>query len=181
MRPILLTVALLTCSSAFAFDSQRWLDCSNINNNDDRLACYDRVANSLKSEPTSAPSATDPVPEAVAPAPTVTTATAATAAATNAASDTAQGSVQAGFGLEHKMTEQEQAVDALTMTISKAKQSLHGEWTLWFENGQQWRTLSNKRIKFKAGQEVVISRGIFNSFTISAVDSNRTTKIKRLN
>lgn len=84
------------------------------------------------------------------------------------------------FGLEHKKTTVEEATESLSLTIAKAKKSVHGKWTLTFTNEQKWVTISSERMKFKAEQEVIISRGMFNSFMLKLQNSNRSVKVKRI-
>ncbi|QBY04150.1 hypothetical protein E2K93_07010 [Thalassotalea sp. HSM 43] len=190
MKRLLLTITIFACSNAMAFDNQRWLDCSNINNNDDRLACYDRVAKSIQSRETirsdNAVSSSDDVPEQ----PLVISSS--SAEATQLISEPiipvkiekqeeqiSAAEIEAGFGLEHKKTQQEEDTESVSFTIEKAKKSIHGKWTLWFDNGQKWQTISSEKLKFKAGQDVKISRGVFNSFVLNVEGSNRTVKVKR--
>ncbi|WNC72656.1 hypothetical protein RGQ13_01370 [Thalassotalea psychrophila] len=88
--------------------------------------------------------------------------------------------VKQNFGLEHKKTTEEEATESLTFTIKKAKKSVHGKWTLTFTNEQKWVTISSEKMRFKAEQEVIIRRGIFNSFMLKIADSNRSVKVKRI-
>ncbi len=88
--------------------------------------------------------------------------------------------LEQGFGVEHLITEEEQAVDSFKFTILKAVRSIHGKWTLTFTNQQKWQTLSTDRAKFKSGQDVIIARGVLNSFTLNVVGSNKEIKVKRL-
>ena len=88
--------------------------------------------------------------------------------------------VQQGFGLEHKKTQAELEVESLDLTITKTKKSVHGKWTLTFDNGQVWVTISTAKMKFKVSQQVSISRGVFNSFTLTMPNSNRSVKVKRV-
>ena len=88
--------------------------------------------------------------------------------------------VKQNFGLEHKKTSVEEATESLTLTIAKVKKSIHGKWTLTFTNQQRWVTISSERMKFKPEQEVIISRGMFNSFMLKIVNSNRSVKVKRI-
>ncbi|WP_371187273.1 hypothetical protein [Thalassotalea maritima] len=169
MKRIITMMACLCSLSAMANTDTRIIDCSKLTNDSDRLACYDRIAASLTT-PVEQASADNVVTKQVIP-PEV---------ATNTTTNQAQPATADRFGLEHKRTEQEKATDDLTMTISKVKARAYDEWILWFENGQQWQTVSSSRSKFKVGQEVVISRGVFNSFSLSIKGQNRSVKVKRI-
>ncbi len=200
---------LLPLSQSLAVTENDLRLCSTISNDSQRLQCFDNLVSQLpvyspgsqaKTLATVPATATEPVKAVVAatpmePAKTVPvtqTAQAVVAQSTPEVSTAVQpqssvqvqeqnpASVKENFGLEHKKTVQEEQVQAVELTIAKAKKSIHGNWTLTFENGQQWRTLSSERTKFKTGQQVEIKRGVLNSFSVSIVGSNRAMKVKRL-
>jgi hypothetical protein len=183
------------------------LNCAGLENNSERLNCFDQwiasaqtnnvpTANTDSSIVTTVDNnASIPVPVSApvpVPAPLVLS--------TNTASDEqfitktipakpvvvadnneqSQEQLEQGFGIEHNRTQQEDDTDDLIFTITHAKKSLREKWTLTFSNGQKWKTITSARIKFKADEQVMISRGALSSFILQHVDGQKTVKVKRL-
>lgn len=198
MAKLLAILLLFTVNVSFANIDAQALQCAGIKNDQQRLSCFDQWLVTAQTNKTTMPVNSNSIPMA-------TTTVVATAAplvlSTQSASDeqlitesipgqqqptveksTEQSSqdLEQGFGLEHKRTAQETDTDNLSFTISAVKKSLRDKWTLTFSNGQKWQTITSARMKFKVDQQVIISRGTFNSFSIKHTDSNRSVKIKRL-
>ncbi|KGJ98027.1 hypothetical protein [Thalassotalea sp. ND16A] len=186
-------ILLIPAISSLAAVDPSLQACSQINEDDKRLQCFDTYIAAQNSvvtvnkpvihsntedvpEPfvlSSTPPETELIAGAVPPV--------AKSQAPKLANDNQQKEIEQGFGLEHKKSEAELATDEISYTITKVKKSVHGKWTLSFANGQRWVTISPERMKFKKDQQVIISRGVFNSFLLKPKDSNRTVKVKRLN
>ncbi len=82
------------------------------------------------------------------------------------------------FGLEHKEIVKEQE-DEIRVTVTKAEKAPHGELVITMDNGQIWRQIGSERFRLKEGDKVVISRGMFNSFLLKLEGQNRTIRVKR--
>ncbi|WP_371375040.1 hypothetical protein [Thalassotalea aquiviva] len=177
---------------AHASIEQQLKECAGINTDHLRLACFDAISKNLNAPDAVAKEAKikantadiSQVPEpkpglkkAIANKSSTTSTTAAATVATTAAQSTANS--RDDFGLEHKQAANSD-VNEVTLTIVGVKKSLHGYWTLTFDNGQQWRTITSTSRSFKTEQKVTIRRGVLNSFTMALENSNRTYKVRRL-
>ncbi|WNC68332.1 hypothetical protein RI845_17660 [Thalassotalea nanhaiensis] len=182
---LLLTLFSTTC---FADIPKELVACADIDNKETRLQCYDNymLKQSRTESEGTAVAVETPQPLVLSSEPESETLI-STPVPPQVSSKKEQGSVQKeeqaikkNFGLEHKKTSVEEATDSLIFTIATAKKSVHGKWTLTFTNEQKWVTISSERMKFKAEQEVIISRGMFNSFMLKVMNSNRSVKVKRI-
>ena len=52
---------------------------------------------------------------------------------------------------------------SISSTVSAIKEAAYGELIITLENGQQWRQIGSDGITLKEDDNVVISRGVFNS------------------
>lgn len=167
-------------------------DCAEIEDDDDRLACYDD-----RYKPAQAPPATPDVTpaQALEPAPapqTVPAAEAAPAPASQAApvkapepepavareAAAAPPSTAAdNFGLREKAETSKQSVVARIEEIKTAGTDIY----LYLDNGQVWREIgSSSRIRFREGRQVTITDGAMGSFNLTMEGQNRLTKVKRV-
>ncbi len=191
-KSIFLALALLSPAfSGIAAVDPNLQACSRINEDGKRLRCFDQYITAqsgtaaVKAAPITQVNTADvPEPFVLSSTPPETELiTGAVPPPDNSRSaELAKGNeIEQGFGLEHKKSQAEIATQEITYTITKAKKSPYGKWTLSFANGQKWATTSSMRMKFKKDQQVIISRGVFNSFLLKIQNSNRTVKVKRLN
>ena len=188
--PSVLLLALFS-TTCFADIPKELVACADIDNKETRLQCYDNYM--LKQSRTENEEVTEVVEVVETPQPLVLSSEPESDTLISAAIppqvnnniklesvQKEEQNVKQNFGLEHKKTAAEEATDSLTFTIATAKKSIHGKWTLTFTNEQKWVTISSERMKFKAEQEVIISRGMFNSFMLKVMNSNRSVKVKRI-
>jgi len=85
------------------------------------------------------------------------------------------------FGQEDKLKQQELSLKQVEFIVKSATLSIRKNWHLIFDNDQVWyATEANSLIKFKAGDIVVIKRGVFNSFSIKKKNSKRSVRAKRI-
>jgi hypothetical protein len=162
MQKKLLSLLVLLSTPAFtataAINEQALQACSFIENDFNRLLCYDKT---VAGKPLGKPSATNNKLKADAVAPTP--------AKTKPAGE---------FGLEHK-TITKNNDSSIHSTISTVEEAPYGELIITLENGQQWRQIGSDRIKLVTGDKVIISRGVFNSFLLKKADQNRSIRVKR--
>ncbi len=66
-----------------------------------------------------------------------------------------------------------------TASVTSCKQGLHGDWFFFFENGQVWKQVSNRNVRFKeCNFDVMITKDRFGyRMLINAED--RTIRVKR--
>ena len=163
MKKKLLSLLVLLSAPTFAataINEQALQACSFIENDFNRLLCYD---NTVAGKPLSKPTVNKTL------SPTNTEATAPVAVAVTQAEE---------FGLEHKNIAKEND-SSISSTVSAIKDAAYGELIITLENGQQWRQIGSDGITLKEDDNVVISRGVFNSFLLKKEGQNRSIRVKR--
>ncbi|WP_068546207.1 hypothetical protein [Thalassotalea crassostreae] len=173
-------IALLLVSffstHAFATTIQ---ECAAIDEDKQRLSCYDDMAKAIVETDTNKERTSEVKPLILSSAPVedeiINQPVLPTVKEKSEEEQVQQ--VEANFGLKQKKVK---TIEETHLIIKSSKLSKHGKWTIKFENGQIWTTLSSERMKFKVGQKVKISRGVFNSFILSVENQNRTVKVKRI-
>ena len=136
---------------------QEFVTCSRIQNNGERLACYDRAVAYL-SQPADrqsvAPSAEASFGlQAGAPQPAPSAAT---------------------------QKEESHEVSSITARITEIGSDREGRKVVTLDNGQTWRELSKSTyVSLEVGDEVTISRAAFGSFRMSTT-SGRPLRVRRV-
>lgn len=168
---IILATLMAVPAATFAsndIDPLLW-GCSEIGDDDKRLACFDAYIKQKTAQK---------APKSSKPAPLVLNSNGDDAVETVKAIPKQETPQQ--FGLEHKKTEEEKQVSEITSSLLKVSKQAHNNWVFTLDNGQKWRTVESTSSKYKSGQDVIISRGMFNSFSLKKTGSNRTVKVKRI-
>ena len=169
MKKQLLSLLVLLSAPTFAaqteFNTQALQACSFIENDFNRLLCYDNtVAGKSLTKPTVTKTLTPPtannVPQVVAAAPI-------------------QAKAKADdFGLEYKESQVEKETEIKAM-VTSVKEAAYGELIISLDNGQQWRQIGSDSMRLKENDTIVISRGAFNSFLLKQDGKNRSIRVKR--
>ncbi|MDG1732546.1 MAG: hypothetical protein P8H39_06160 [Thalassotalea sp.] len=180
----LLALLFIPVNISFAMVDVEVQKCAQVKNDSERLACFDlwfsnknslQNTSKIDSPATNAAITTAEsntlITEPIVPEPIVVV---------NNVPDP-QKQIEQNFGNEHKKTQAEIDVDHFIFTIKTATKNPHGKWRITFTNGQKWSSISSGKVKLKAGQQVKISRGMFNSFSLTTENSNRSIKVKRTN
>ena len=170
MKKQLLSLLVLLSAPTFAaqtqFNTQALQACSFIENDFNRLLCYDNtVAGKSLTKPTVTKTLTPPtannVPQVVAAAPI-------------------QAKVKADdFGLEHKKEEQVEKETEIKAMVTSVDEAAYGELIISLDNGQQWRQIGSDSMRLKEDDTIVISRGAFSSFLLKKDGKNRSIRVKR--
>lgn len=169
MKKQLLSLLVLLSAPTFAaqteFNTQALQACSFIENDFNRLLCYDNtIAGKSLTKPTITKTLTPPtannVPQVVVAAPMQTKAKAD------------------DFGLEHKESQVEKETEIKAM-VTSVKEAAYGELIISLDNGQQWRQIGSDSMRLKENDTIVISRGAFNSFLLKQDGKNRSIRVKR--
>jgi hypothetical protein len=136
-----------------------FVTCSRIKKNSERLACYDRALDYLRT------------PTAAAAAPTAETSFGISSGAPeprrSAANEPASGP--------------DDALESLTGRIASLSADGQGMNIVTLDNGQTWRQLagSTKLLALKVGDEVTITRASFGSFLMST-STGRPLRVRRV-
>jgi len=170
MKKQLLSLLVLISAPTFAaqtqFNTQALQACSFIENDFNRLLCYDNtIAGKSLVKPSVTkmltPPTTNNVPQAAVTAPMQ---------ATEKADD---------FGLEHKKEEQVEKETEIKAMVTSVDEAAYGELIISLDNGQQWRQIGSDSMRLKEDDTIVISRGAFSSFLLKKEGKNRSIRVKR--
>jgi hypothetical protein len=143
-------------------------DCAEIEDNAERLACYDAAHQAPPSPPaeTSAPppagSAT-PAPAAAAPPEAKSAAPVAAAAPDE-------------FGREEPLDAPREYIEATIVEVTTSG-FIH---YLHLDNGQVWREVEDSTLRFREGRKVTITDGILNSYDLKMEGQNKIVKVRRV-
>jgi hypothetical protein len=172
------TLLLAVTAPALADDlPQGLLDCSAIQRDSNRLACFDREIASHKSTSGSVASTQVTPAQAVPPAPVV-----AETPRENAKSKEDE------FGVSGELARKRKAIEKKTdaplvelrAAVLKVKTKFYGERVFVLDNGQVWEEPQKKNaLSIKEGEQVRITQGAIGSFFLVA-DSGATTRVRRV-
>ena len=153
-------------------------DCSQIANDNERLACFDNAhrdseSTSLKSEALDVPvEATVATGVAVDPADQAQTSGHSKTEEASRKSDSAE-----DFGKKQGFDMPTEYIEATIVEV--LTNSLDIDY-LRLDNGQVWREYEDSRFRFKVGRRVKIEEGAFGSFDLTVEGSSRVMKVKRM-
>lgn len=162
--------------------------CREIQHEQPRLQCFDRLAAAVTSTPavdsiqpapvaaTIVQSTAQPVatPSDIA-APVATPATAIATASTVAATP----DPVANFGQEQRIVTAELA--EITAQVHSVKRDQWKKWIITLSNDQVWKQTDTVYLDLKAGDQVVIKRAALGSFMLGKAQVNSKIRVKRLN
>ncbi|QBJ64184.1 hypothetical protein [Pseudoalteromonas sp. DL-6] len=160
----LLALASVPALAATPINEQALQACSFIENDFNRLLCYDNtIAGKSLTQPAQSQLSKSAQTNVKAETPAVTAPVATKAKE---------------FGLEHKNIA-ENSEEAISSTIANVEKAPYGELIITLENNQQWRQIGSDSLRLDKGDTVIISRGVFNSFLLKKADQNRSIRVKR--
>lgn len=88
-------------------------------------------------------------------------------------------SKEASFGAEHLNNKNVSEEDLqVVFTVDKVKKDQHGKWRFTFKNGQQWKQTDDSYFKVKAGESVLLKKGVLDAIYLKKNDSNSNRKIR---
>lgn len=203
--PSCLVVSLLFCGSVAAAPS--WQQCQTITNDQQRLQCFDQWAATQGSRqaPVSiappvtisgqmaSPSAmTQPTHSPEVPASTAVTNVASPHVTESAVTElnvaskaqptheapsaASAANSAAAFGKVAPKAE----VDAIELTVAEVTQDKQKLLVIRFAEGQTWRQVSASPFLIKVNDRCTIEKGLFGSYSLQVIGSNRSTKVKRV-
>jgi len=153
----------LLASSAYANDLASSLkQCATVSSSTERLACYDKLTQSLS---TSAAK----VEEKVAAAPAAV------------AVPKTQQKKEAEFGDHHlKKDKKPDELERVQFTVAKVSYSAKKKLKLTFENGQRWNQTDSETLRLKVGDKVELFKGAWSAVYLKKVGFNRKVRVKRV-
>jgi hypothetical protein len=84
------------------------------------------------------------------------------------------------FGMENNKEAKKEKLDEIQSKLVKVTKNKFGERTFTLSNNQVWKQKGSEFFSAKADDEVIIIRGVFNSFRIKKVGTNRLISVKRI-
>lgn len=157
MKKILITTLFLLSAPSLAsnINVQALEACSLIENDFKRLMCYDKVI-SKETITSSLNNEISSLPQSKSTKPKDT------------------------FGLENRKKEEAVKIDKIRAKVTKIQTNQVGYRTITLDNGQVWRQTDTDSFSAKKGDEIIITRGVFNSFKMKKANNNRTVQVKRV-
>lgn len=175
MRLTLMAAAIMLVSvQANASIEQQLTQCAATADKLDRLICYDKLAENVKSV-TPALASTQVAPATVA---TVAAPTAVAVAAT--APQAPAANIVDDFGMEAKRV-QENTVDKIYLEVQSITEDPYGAIKVTFTNGQVWKQTDGRKFNLKQGEKVYIEKAALGSFLMGTDERNAKARVKRLN
>lgn len=136
--------------------------CSSISKDDQRLACFDKLAQSS----VTLLSTTTVINQSVSKTEQVIS------KETKKVDD---------FSKQHlKKTQEEMGPDSISATISELNKLIRGQWVVYLENGQEWQQKDDRKIKLIVGDRVLLKKGSMGAVYLYKEGSNRNIRVKRL-
>ena len=175
MRLTLMAAAIMLVSvQANASIEQQLTQCAATADKLDRLICYDKLAENVKS-------VTPALARTQAAPPTVATIAAPTAVAVAATAPQAQAAnIVDNFGMEAKRV-QENTVDKIYLEVQSITEDPYGAIKVTFTNGQVWKQTDGRKFNLKQGEKVYIEKAALGSFLMGTDERNAKARVKRLN
>jgi hypothetical protein len=163
MKKILMTTLLLLTASGYTsqINVQALEACSLVENDLKRLMCYDKV---IAGKKISQPIMKDEKDKS-----------------DNALKVVEKSQNKANeFGLEKSKQVAAKKLDEIRSTVVKITKNPRGQRTFTLSNDQIWKQKGSDSFTAKKGNEVVIIRGVFDSFRMKKAGTNRQIQVKRI-
>ena len=159
MKKILITTLLLLSASGYAsqVNVQALEACSLVESDLKRLMCYDNVMTDTKNNKLDKGSSSE------------------TSLASTSTSDKLD-----EFGMENNKEAAKEKLDAVHSSVTKITKDKLGKRTFTLQNNQVWKQQNTEFFTAKENDEITIIRGVFNSFRMKKVGTNRLIPVKRI-
>ena len=82
--------------------------------------------------------------------------------------------------LQKSAEELAQEVNHITLTVSKLAKSVRGQWKITFVNGQKWQQNDSTSFRIKTGDRVVLSKGALGAVYLKKEHTHKRINVKRL-
>lgn len=161
MRSLITIISLSLLSSAVLASevSEQLAQCRTVQNDLKRLVCYDKIGSDSFTQ------------SVTREEPAIEVRSLSTNQLTTLSTD--------NFGVEHKEVTKN-AATSMTASVIAIEKSKRGLWTIVLDNGQKWRQISSDGFIIRKGDNIIIERGVFDSFMLAKKGTERQTKVARL-
>jgi len=164
-----ITLLILLTATATAYGAQSLSTCRQIENDPDRLACYDAAVDAVLQPATQKPSAeTHPTEQ-----PQSSNDTAVSGETIFGKVDSTNTAViHEVFGVPN--------VDSIESTITQARTAPDGHRVFALANGQVWAQTDSMNLPLAIGDVVHIRRGMVGSYLLSGNANKKSMRVKRV-
>jgi len=135
--------------------------CADIEDAEERLSCYDRVAEATRNMP-------------VVRLPRVERTTTAPVTSGNESQGTSVRGDSFGYG------KQLDGARTRTFRVAAASHNDFTGWTIEFDNGSTWKQVGTDDYRIVVGEQYSVRRNSFNSYMLSNSENNRKIRISRV-
>ena len=158
-------IFLFTLSSPTAMSQGSLASCADIEDAQERLTCYDRVAENTSNLPVVR------LPRSTSQQATETVANPRTTMQPR----------RDEFGLEMKQERQQsRGPDTRTFSVLSAQHNDFTGWTIEFDGGGIWKQVGTDDLRIEVGERYTVRRATFNSYMLSSEGNNKKIRITRL-
>jgi len=148
-------------------------DCGEIEDNSERLACYDAGNAEASGAPAGQREPSAPADPQVLPVAPPAEGPAGTGVGSAA---TIEAEKPEDFGAKEPIDAPREYIEATIVEIAESA-DIH---YLRLDNGQVWREVEDSRLRFKLGREVTITEGVMGSFDLKMEGQNKIVKVRRI-
>lgn len=169
---ILVVLYPLSMKPSFAASAnlaQKIANCTKIENNNARLNCYDNLSKVVTITKNSVVIKKDTAVKVLAKK--------------DIAVKVLAKDDEANFAIEHLKKDPAESiheVNSITLTVSKLKKLIRGQWVITFDNGQKWRQKDAGTFRLVVGDTVELTKGTFGSVHMKKVGTKKSIRVKRL-
>ena len=153
LLPLLLIISTPVLAAQQEINLNALQACSIIENDKNRLRCYD---NAVSAKPSKKPLTKGTI------APTAPVAK----------------HVHEDFGLEQKKVYKDKST-SIKATVTSITKTLRGKLIINLDNNQQWRQKNSKNIYLKENDTVLIKRGLLSSYMLNKEGQNQSIRVYR--
>jgi len=155
-----LAVLLLLCTQTTLADGVALIQCRQLEDIAERVACYDKVVDARY--PVAAGERAEPAATAVPDGQSLF--------GTNDAQ--ARRIVETSLAVEQ--------LDQIEATVTGIGESAGRKLTVTLDNGQTWRQLDNQTLRLKSGETVVVRKASLGSYLMEKKSGSRRIRVKRV-
>ena len=159
MKILLLPIVVLTAQPLLAAEDGL-LECRQMEDDEQRVACYDEYVDSRNAAPTA-----PPVTQQAQTVPDAQSLFGETDAE-------AKRIVETTLAIEQ--------IDRIEATVTETRKSASKKLTVALDNGQIWRQLDGKPFRLKRGEAVVIRKASLGSYLMEKEAGSRPIRVKRI-
>lgn len=157
LLPMILFIATLVFTQTTLADTDSLFTCRQIANIESRVACYDKIVDSLY-----------PLAEKVQ-----------VVAPLDAQSLFGKNGAESKRIVEKTLAIKE--IKQIEAKVIEVQKSVYKKLTVTLDNGQVWRQLDNKPLPLKSGETVVVRAAYLGSFLMEKQSGGVSIRVKRLN